>query len=112
KYIVHSVEEGQTLFAVSKLYKIPMDTIKTWNALSDYTIKLGQQLVVGKKGSKNEQDKPKEEMNGIIIHEVQQGEGLYRISKMYSVTIKEILEWNGKTEPQVSIGEKLKILKK
>jgi membrane-bound lytic murein transglycosylase D len=112
KYIVHEVEEGQTLFAISRIYKIPVDTIRTWNTLPDYSVKLTQKLIVGRKNQKAEQVPMPENSSEFIIHEVQQGEGLYRISKQYSVTIREIMEWNNKSEPSISVGEKLKILKK
>jgi membrane-bound lytic murein transglycosylase D len=43
------------------------------------------------------------------FHEVQAGETLYRISKKYGVKVEDILSWNNKIEPVISIGEKLRI---
>jgi len=112
KYMIHEVGSGQSLFAISKLYNVPMDTIRFWNALNDQNLKLAQKLIIGKKANKTAQETTEIQLANVIFHEVQQGEGLYRISKQYGVTIKEIMEWNTKTEPTISVGEKLKIVKK
>lgn len=42
-------------------------------------------------------------------HTVQAGETLFRIAKQYGLTVKEILEANGKSQPNINVGEKLKI---
>jgi murein DD-endopeptidase MepM/ murein hydrolase activator NlpD len=46
KYIKHTVEPKDTLFAISKKYNIKLDTIKKINNLEDENIKIGMILLV------------------------------------------------------------------
>lgn len=43
----HHVKAGETLYSLSKQYKISRADIKKWNNLTDDNIKLGQDLIVG-----------------------------------------------------------------
>ncbi len=47
--------------------------------------------------------------SGTVVHTVTQGETIYQISRKYNVTIKDVMEWNKKSDFNVSIGEKLVI---
>jgi flagellum-specific peptidoglycan hydrolase FlgJ/LysM repeat protein len=40
----HTVQQGETLWRLSKQYGVTVDQLKTWNGLPDNTIKPGQQL--------------------------------------------------------------------
>jgi membrane-bound lytic murein transglycosylase D len=42
-------------------------------------------------------------------HIVEEKESLYKISKQYGVSVPELLKLNGKTEPAIRVGEKLRI---
>lgn len=46
---------------------------------------------------------------GQSVHEVQPSDTLYSVARQYGVTIKEIMDWNGKKDFGLSIGEKLKV---
>jgi membrane-bound lytic murein transglycosylase D len=43
------------------------------------------------------------------FHEVKTSDTLYSVARKYGVTIKELMDWNGKTELSLSVGEKLRI---
>ena len=47
-WLYHTVESGQTLYAISKMYDVGIEELKRWNHLKDNTIKTGQTLIVGK----------------------------------------------------------------
>ena len=47
-----------------------------------------------------------------IIHEVQKGETAWAISRIYGVTVEEILKWNNKSDTSLALGERLKIMPK
>ncbi len=47
--IIHIVKQGETLYSLSRTYKISVDQLIAWNNLSDASIDLGDALVVGKK---------------------------------------------------------------
>ena len=47
-----------------------------------------------------------------IEHEVKATDTLYSIARKYNVTIQELMEWNGKKDFTLTVGEKLKIVQK
>ncbi len=44
-----------------------------------------------------------------IIHEVKPSDTLYSVARQYGVTIREIMDWNGKKDFGLAVGEKLKV---
>lgn len=47
-YVYHQVEQGQTIYSISKLYPdLNVDQIKEWNSLPSNEISIGQYLIVG-----------------------------------------------------------------
>lgn len=93
-YRYHLVNAGETMFGLSRQYGVSSDSILSWNNMSGYGLKLGQNLIVGKKEKE-------------VRHVVQQGETLYKISKQYNVPIDMILKRNHKTESALKLGEEL-----
>jgi membrane-bound lytic murein transglycosylase D len=45
----------------------------------------------------------------LVVHEVKAADTLYSVARQYNVSIKEIMDWNGKADFTLSLGEKLKI---
>jgi membrane-bound lytic murein transglycosylase D len=97
----HTVAQGETIFSIARLYKIPNDSLVEWNQMRDYKLNIGQSLIVGKEIPENKE----------TLHTVLAGETLYKIATLYKVSPKEILEWNNKTDNQLKVGEKLIIRK-
>ncbi|MBO9699375.1 MAG: LysM peptidoglycan-binding domain-containing protein [Sporocytophaga sp.] len=110
-YQIHIVEPGQTLYGISKMYSTTVDSLKYFNYLEG-GLKPGYQLKIREinTGRKTGNTEIKGSGN-FFIHKVEKGETLYSISRKYSVSVREIQEWNSKTNNAVSIGEELKILK-
>ncbi len=48
--ILHTVEQGETLYAISKKYGVTVDDLKQWNNIPDLNIEIGEQLAVSSKG--------------------------------------------------------------
>lgn len=44
----HTVAKGETLYRLSKQYGVSVDDLKAWNNLTNNTIHVGQELIVGK----------------------------------------------------------------
>lgn len=44
---MHTVKSGQTLFSISRMHNASVDQIKKWNSLTDNSIEIGQNLIVG-----------------------------------------------------------------
>lgn len=98
------VAQGQTLYAIARLYSTKPDSIRTWNGLDSTGIKINQPLRIKKQILNMEP--------GFISHTVAPGETYYRISDLHKVTVKEIQEWNNKTDFSLSVGEVLIIKKR
>lgn len=45
--VMHSVEKSETLYSISKKFNVDVETMKSWNHLSDNSIKAGEEIIVG-----------------------------------------------------------------
>ncbi|MBF9253416.1 LysM peptidoglycan-binding domain-containing protein [Pontibacter sp. 172403-2] len=115
---LHTVAAGETLYQISKMYNVTPEQLRTWNNLPDNSIRLGQELRVAAPietatPAQTEEKTPASTFKGSsTYHTVAPGESMYQISRSYGVTIKDIMEWNNKSDFAVSAGEKLLIKKK
>jgi LysM repeat protein/ABC-type branched-subunit amino acid transport system substrate-binding protein len=99
-YIIHKVEQGQTLYAISKLYNVKIEDISALNPSVEQTLKPGMELKIPVKKDEKQivpvqqtQAITKETKNK-ITHKVQKGETLYSISKQYETSQEAILKAN------------------
>ena len=93
-YFVHTVDKGQTLFSISRMYQKSIQEIIALNPGCDVKLSIGQQLripqaAIAKPTTPDNKDKQKAR-----YHTIQAGETLYRLSKQYGVTPLEICEAN------------------
>jgi membrane-bound lytic murein transglycosylase D len=105
----HVVQAGETLYAIAKMHQLGVMDLVNWNDLNlQQGIHPGQvlKLVPGKDDPTAITVARTQE----ILHEVKPSDTLYSIARQYSVTIKELMDWNGKKDFSLSVGEKLKIL--
>ncbi len=113
--LFHVVEKGETLYAISKKYKIPIDSLIRINDLpEDASIQIGQQLYL-KEPLQDIVTTVKKVNNGedsYIQYEVRKGDTMYSIARKFNVTLQELQLWNNKSTTQLKIGENLKILKR
>ena len=112
---IHVIRQGETLFSIARTYDITVEDLKNWNDLqASGDIKFDQKLIVGKVEKVDEQvknDRPNSKSESIILHEVEEGDTIFSISKTYNVPIQKIMELNEKTDYKIAIGEKLKLVK-
>ena len=85
-FISHTVVKGQTLYSISKMYNTTVDEIININPGSAEKLSIGQKLII----PRNTVDKDKD----VKKHTIKPGETLFRLSKMYNVTIDEICAAN------------------
>ncbi len=114
----HTVATGETLYQITKKYAISLEDLLRWNNMNTSSIKIGQQLrVAAPEGDSSSAAKPDEttatrsNSSQGNQHIVQAGESMYQISRKYGITIKDIMEWNNKSDFSVAAGEKLVIKK-
>lgn len=112
EYIIHKVEKGQTLYAISKLYSVPVDEIQKVNPeLKDFGIRIDQTLRIPVKEI-NKKEAKKSEVNLVgdtIYHEVLKKETFYALSKQYDMPVEEIQRYNPQSKEGLKIGMILKI---
>lgn len=114
----HTVAAGETLYQITKKYAISLEDLLGWNNMKTSSIKVGQQLrIAAPAGGSSSTAKPDEATATRTgssqgnHHIVQAGESMYQISRKYGITIKDIMEWNNKSDFNVAAGEKLLIKK-
>lgn len=104
----HVVLKGETLFGISKMYSVPLDSLKSWNKLNSNSLSIGQEILV-KAPIKIQEQKEKQRFLNPIIYTVQPGDTLYSISRKYGLSLEELKKLNGLTTNQLSVGQSIKI---
>lgn len=114
----HTVLAGETLYQISKKYNIALQDLNTWNNLVDNAIKPGQELRLTAPAGEEEveEETSSQAVTPIqgesMYHTVASGESMYQISRKYGVTIKDLMEWNNKSDFNVKPGDKLLVKRK
>lgn len=108
----HEVLPGETLYGISRQYNVAVMDIVRWNDLDlDAGIKPGQVLKLwGDRQDTAIAPSVVTPASEEIIHEVRASDTLYSVARKYGVSIKELMEWNQKSDFNIHIGEKLKVL--
>ena len=110
--IVHIIEKGDTLYALSKKYNTPIDSILKKNNLSDPSkIKIGQKIIIPVENSaKNDKKTNAKTGSEEITHVIQKGDTLYALAKKFGIKFSDLLKLNGINEKTpLKIGQILKI---
>jgi LysM repeat protein len=105
-FVIHSVGEKETLYAISRRYGASIESILQYNPTADAGLEIGQILKVPYTTRKAVRP-----VSGAATHTVAAKETMYSISKMYGVTIEEIKEWNNLSNNALSIGQQLVVKK-
>lgn len=108
KYYLHTVEKGQTLFAIAKFYGKDVNDIVIENPDAIDGIKPGQILRIPV-----EKKKPGEisvtDTSNFIIHKVEKGQTLYSITKQYGISDEKLKAINPELKDGLKLGQELKI---
>lgn len=131
--IVHTIEKGETLYALSKRYRVPVSLILETNNLTDNSkIKAGQKLIIPSALQKKTSEavslaeKPRqtekmpssakkhmqEKTDAPQTYKIQNGDTLFGISRKFGVNFSELLWINGFIENTViKTGQSIKLPK-
>ena len=102
--VIHTVQEGQTLWAISQAYGVSIEDIQSWNNLYNSTaLSLGQNLYIPAKDQEGRTPTPQTALtvfptanaNGRFFHIVEEGDTLWSISELWKVPLNEIYRANG-----------------
>jgi len=111
KFIMHTVERGHTLYAISKKYSISIDDIVAENPNASQGVKVGDRLKIPvdkMDRSANKNPTPVIDHN-IILHTVAKKETLYSIARRYNVEPSDIVEINPEVTANLREGGVIKI---
>jgi len=110
EYYIHLVEPGQTLYSISRAYKVSVDEIVFENPGTDRELSAYQNLriPVVSRDEKIAKELRTGEVD-YIYHIVNQGQTLYSIAKIYEVDQEAILQANPGISSKLKTGQYLKI---
>ena len=109
----HTVAQGETLYAISRKYEIPIQTVIEDNPNLDPTnLRLGERILIRKKeigsedeaGAKEQWEAYRNTLNsvaeeGYAYHMVKPGETFYSLSRRFSITEEQLGTLNGGLKP-------------
>lgn len=105
----HIVVSGDSLWKISRKYKVSTKDLMKWNKLSkNATLSLGQTLTVYQPAESSTIAGNISERT--ITYRVRKGDSLARIAGRYKVSVSDIMKWNGIAKNQyIQPGQKLKL---
>ena len=100
-YFLHTIEKGQSLYSIAKMYNVTTNDIIRLNPGCDEKIYAGQAIKI---------PKGKESQKGETFHTIQAGETLYKLTKTYQVSADDICKANpGLTAENFKAGMVIRI---
>lgn len=101
-YLVHTVEAGQTLYAISRAYAVPVQALLEANPSAEAGLSIGQEVLVPRDAvdRKEARKAPALLTDGELRHTVARRETLFGIARTYGVAINDLLERN----PELNTG--------
>lgn len=104
KFLLHTVEKGQTLFAIAKFYKLEVNDIVVENPEAINGIKPGQVLRIP-----TEKKVALNDTTNCINHTVEKGETVYSITKKYNISNDRFKALNPEVKDGLKIGQQVKV---
>lgn len=111
KFYIHKIEKKQSLYAISRMYAVSLDTIYKLNPVLKEGAKAGQEIRIPYELSQSAQIQ-QTDTNKFQWHTVSKGETIYSISRRYHLSEQQLLQYNpilkdGLKEGQrIIVGEK------
>lgn len=101
--VEHQIKYGETLWHLSQIYNVHVDSIKKWNNISIDSDKIiaDKSLIIKLNSQSSNWD------NNIKYHIVKKGEYLGNIASEYKISMDSIIKWNNKSNNMIFEGELL-----
>jgi LysM repeat protein/ABC-type branched-subunit amino acid transport system substrate-binding protein len=111
-FLVHKVEKGQTLYAISKMYSVSVEDIQKANPdIEEYGVRIDQTILIPM-AAVNKKDAKKSDIQvsgDTIYHEVLKKETLYALSVKYEIPVEQIEAINPEVKNGLKVGMIIKI---
>ncbi len=110
-YYVHTVDPGNTLFAISKMYSIPVEALLESNKNAAEGLQIGQEVLVPINAvDKRTARRSSVSLDGsFILHTVQRKETLFSLSKDYGVDVNALIANNPGALQNLKTGDVIRI---
>ncbi|WP_161889236.1 LysM peptidoglycan-binding domain-containing protein [Pontibacter russatus] len=111
----HIVKQGETLYAISRMYAVTVNDLTAWNKLGNEPLRAGQELYIAEplvqptQAETAESAAAAQPAGNSAFHTVAAGETLYQISKAYHVSLEELREWNELSDNSIRLGQELRV---
>jgi len=98
----HRVQRGEYLSSIAREYGMTLDQIQELNPGVGDNIRVGQRIRVTGTRRAAEPARP-------TTHRVTRGDNLTNIARRYSVTVRQLREWNNLDSDVVQLGQRLRV---
>lgn len=111
RYVVHTVVAGQTLYAISRHYAVPVADLTAANPAAAQGLSIGQVLLIPQDAvdRKELRSAPKFRATGELVHTVAKKETLFGIAQRYGVEQTALIERNPELVGGLKAGMELVI---
>lgn len=110
KYIVHRVEQGETLFGLSRHYAVDLEAITGSNPGAVEGLSIGQTLLIPMRAQSKKELKYAPELgDGELLHTVTKKETIYGIARKYGVSQEELRRLNPDLTYGLRVGMVLRV---
>jgi LysM repeat protein len=110
KYLVHIVEKGHTLYAISKKYAVDIDYIVKENPGIENNLSIGQEVLITAMRIKRTEAKNSPEIqDGYLIYTVEKKENAYSISREHNIPLNALYSANPGIEKGLKAGQQVRI---
>ncbi|TVQ66087.1 MAG: LysM peptidoglycan-binding domain-containing protein [Balneolaceae bacterium] len=127
--LFHTVEAGESLFAISRMYGVTIAEIQQWNQLENSSIDAGTELIIYhsdsfrtqralsiseiEQMSEQERSSVALQINGSEsnsdIYTVRSGDTLYQIARNHEMTVGELRQLNNLTGDALRVGQRIMV---
>lgn len=96
KFTVHTVQAGQTLYAIARSYAVPVEELLTANPGAQDGLSIGEEVLVPADAvvKKQLRSAPTLRSDGEMLHTVRKKETLFGIARSYGMDMNALLERN------------------
>src|SRR4030042_4136793 len=108
-FLYHTVRQGETAYSLSKDYNVPLEVIYSYNPGTSAGIQVDQVIKIPKKKILKEIAEIPVDDKEYIYYKVRKDDTLYTLSKIYGVTVADIVESNPELRWGLNAGEFIKI---
>jgi LysM repeat protein len=114
EYFIHAVLQGQTLFSIARAYGVTVEDIEKENQeLKDHGLRYNQMIRIPvKKDEHQPPQSPQREITTQTVyteHQVKRRETVYGISRMYNISMEELIEHNPEIRTGLRVNSVLRI---